>query len=615
MKQNLSTLVNAIRGDGWQNILTGLGMADRDKRMSNAPIVQKFAQTELENLYRADDIAQKVVNRIPKEMFRAGYKIKVKNIDDGAEKVTSYFKKLGADECYRKALMLARLHGGSGIVMGIDDGQDASMPVNPAAIRSIKWLSVLDRWRLVYNSIQSDLKLPGYGMPSTYQIQSLNAETLENNTIVHASRVIRFDGVEIPEQAFMSNNYWSDSYLATIYNPLLNFNSAHDGAASTMQDFIQTVYELENLADLIASGDDQLVQKRLALLDATRSIIKAIVIQKGEAFRRDNINISGMPELLSKIESRLVAACNMPHTIVLGEGSEGQTSGNSEKMDFYDTVAQEQVSVLMPKQMELINLICLAKDGPKYNSMDISINYNPLWEPTEQEKAAVYKSNAEADAIYIDRGVIDPIEVTKSRFGQDDSEITVDLIGREEMNTPIAGLEGDNAVTSPDLALNGAQVSSLVEVINGVASGLMPRESALAIIQSAFALPPEIASKIMANIGQGFTPIPQAQPQNSFKTDAIDPNCIQCIFMSKTKFESMDKAAAWISANNYSNASPIESELAFEFVQKLASDFLPGSLIPAEIGEGVKAITGSLMVMPQADSDLLEMANAIRFSL
>ncbi|MEY2702260.1 MAG: hypothetical protein RLY43_893, partial [Bacteroidota bacterium] len=419
MKPQISKFYSAIsniRKDGWSNILTGLGVAERDKRMSATPLVRLFSQTELENLYRADDIAQKIIDRIPKEMFRAGYEIIVQNNDKAGSDITQYLKKLNADETFRKALKLARLHGGSGIILGIDDGQDASYPVNYNAISSIKWITVLDKWRLVAQTIEDDLTKPNFGMPKTYTLQSLHAKSEQMNSIIHASRVIRFEGIELPEQAFIVNQYWGDSYLSSVYNPLLNFNSAHDSAAATMQDFVQSVYELENLADLIASGDDELVQKRLQLLDATRSIIKAIVIQKGESFRRDSMTITGMPELLTKIENRLVAASGMPHTILLGEGSEGQTSGNSEKTDFYDLVAQEQTSVLMPRQLDLIKLITLAKDGVKVNIDDVSIKYKPLWEMDEKEQAIVYKTNAEADAIYLMNGVLDPIEVTKSRF-------------------------------------------------------------------------------------------------------------------------------------------------------------------------------------------------------
>jgi SPP1 gp7 family putative phage head morphogenesis protein len=53
-------------------------------------------------------------------------------------------------------------------------------------------------------------------------------------------------------------------------------------------------------------------------------------------------------------------------------------------------------------------------------------------------------------------------------------------------------------------ALNGAQVSSLVDVIQKVASGLLPRDSAVGILQVAFQLTTEQAEKILSTAGRGF---------------------------------------------------------------------------------------------------------------
>jgi hypothetical protein len=77
----------------------------------------------------------------------------------------------------------------------------------------------------------------------------------------------------------------------------------------------------------------------------------------------------------------------------------------------------------------------------------------------------------------------------------------------------------------------------------------------------------------------------------------------------------MDKAAAWLIANGYSNANPIESERAYEFKQREVTDFVPGTLIVSEIGEGIKAITGQCACQPQSETELLEMSNLIRASL
>ena len=119
----------AVRADGWMNVLTGLGAAGRDKRLASVAVPEELKQQTLEDLYRADDIAQKMVDRIPKEMFRAGYEIKAKTpkIQDS---IKEYMGRLNADELFRQAIKWARLHGGVGVILGVNDGRQAYEPVD-----------------------------------------------------------------------------------------------------------------------------------------------------------------------------------------------------------------------------------------------------------------------------------------------------------------------------------------------------------------------------------------------------------------------------------------------------------------------------------------------------
>ena len=55
----------------------------------------------------------------------------------------------------------------------------------------------------------------------------------------------------------------------------------------------------------------------------------------------------------------------------------------------------------------------------------------------------------------------------------------------------------------PDQALNGAQVTSLVEVIERVALGTLPKASAKAIIRAAFNLDESIVNAIIDPIEEG----------------------------------------------------------------------------------------------------------------
>lgn len=68
-----------------------------------------------------------------------------------------------------------------------------------------------------------------------------------------------------------------------------------------------------------------------------------------------------------------------------------------------------------------------------------------------------------------------------------------------------AGLE--ETLSKQEVSLNGAQIASLVEVLQNVSAGVLPRNSALAIIKVAFNLSDSVASEILGSIGTGDTAI------------------------------------------------------------------------------------------------------------
>jgi hypothetical protein len=62
-----------------------------------------------------------------------------------------------------------------------------------------------------------------------------------------------------------------------------------------------------------------------------------------------------------------------------------------------------------------------------------SIQWKPLWSPTEKEIAETGKLVAEADKIYFEMGAVSSDDVVKSRYGGDtySMETTVDFKARE----------------------------------------------------------------------------------------------------------------------------------------------------------------------------------------
>ena len=62
------------------------------------------------------------------------------------------------------------------------------------------------------------------------------------------------------------------------------------------------------------------------------------------------------------------------------------------------------------------------------------------------------------------------------------------------------------AAATQAVALNGAQVTSALEIVQAVATGTLPRESGISMLTAFFGLSLEVAERVMGPVGRGFTP-------------------------------------------------------------------------------------------------------------
>lgn len=86
---------------------------------------------------------------------------------------------------------------------------------------------------------------------------------------------------------------------------------------------------------------------------------------------------------------------------------------------------------------------------------------------------------------------------------------------------PVEQSQNEAAVVS-QIALNGAQVASMLDVVNRVALSQLPRASGVAMLVGAFGLTADSAEAIMGEVGRGFTPKPPVEPTPAPVTAGLD---------------------------------------------------------------------------------------------
>lgn len=448
-------LGNITHFDGWSNIITGLGMKNRDKKKSTKIDFDVYSAEDLECIYSMSDIAENIIDILPEDMMTKGHTISLGEDEEkeaSATEALNDFKKIyNLDKKITEAMKMARLYGDSYLILGWDDGQEPDQPLNEDGIKSLKYAHVFTSHDMTYKDIENDPNSLEYRKPKTYQIYSTalvnNGQATKDiggSQVIHVSRMVHFVGKELPFNMYRKLGYRNLSVLNKSIPHIKSYDQSYSAAATFMEEFTQGIFKIKDLGKLLAAGKDNEIMKRLELVDMKRSVVKSIVIDAdGEDFTRQVPTLAGVPQVMEKMEERVVTSSNMPHTKLLGQGATGTLGGGgeSENKEWYDFVSRKQKDYLVPKLNKLYELIMKNKSGPfrgvVLDSWEIS--FNSLWEMSALQKAELHNKQADADKKYIESQVLSPEEVAISRFSSREYKLETNLLFDRETD----GLEDD----------------------------------------------------------------------------------------------------------------------------------------------------------------------------
>ena len=475
--ESAAGMINASRArtDGWLNALTGVGdpLADKMHVWNSTIVLDQLSQMDEEIIWRADDMAAKMVEKVPEEMTRQGWKLKIEDDPEHeqAEAMEKWAKDLDLIGKAKEALEYSRAYGGGGIFLGADDGQkDLTKPLDLKRVKSFQWMNVLTPLELFPRIWYGDPHAPKYGEPMIYRIQRFVfggavetgfSEKIFEMPLVHESRIIRIDGIRVSRRHLRQRNGWGDSVLMRTLQHISNFQQSFHGVAILVSDFAQAVLKINNLAELVSSQNKDDITARAQLIDMARSIARAVIIDKDEEFERKATPVAGLDKLLEQLTLRLAAAIDMPVSLLMGQGVGGLAADGAGKTDvrwFYDRIKALQERKLEPALRRMLQVGFNSKTGPTggIEPKNWSIEFNTLWQLSGDEEAKRRLAIAQADQIYVTTQVVTPMEVAASRFGGDqyDGEgLTIDLESRQTIQTldPLKPLPGpvDGTVRPP----------------------------------------------------------------------------------------------------------------------------------------------------------------------
>jgi len=429
-KKNKNKKQLATTGDGFENLLTGMG-TNKDPLSYTTFRRSKTISQNLEfvtALYSQNWLAGAVVDVPVNDMTRNWITILDEEVTV-EESMEKELDRLQAKQKINVALKWASAYGGSIIIMMVNDGRDMEQPLTLPAIRNkgIKNLIVLDRWRVTVGALDTNLLSDNFGKPDHYLISRSGQK-------IHHSRILRFDG-EIPSiEEFERNGYWGNSTYEKTWSPIANSQTVSQEIAGMTKESNIDVYKINGLNEMIAMGPEgeAAAVKRLSIAHQMKSYLNGIALDKEDEYDKKSNTFSGLAEIDDKFLMKVSGASQIPMSKLLGKSDAGLNgNGEGDLKNYYDNLSGRQEVEMKDQIQDLLNIIHVSEQG---RVKQVNYEFNPLWQMTQEQQSTIDLNNANRDAVYIDRGVVS-VEVAQKELQSNGTygAMEEDIKGQEEV--------------------------------------------------------------------------------------------------------------------------------------------------------------------------------------
>lgn len=411
--------------DSIVSFVSALGVAGDKGAYSATYAIPVVTQAEIDAAYRTSWLARKVIDIPPFDMTREwrNWQADDKQIET-IEEAESTFQIV---EKTRKALSWARLYGGAALILGVEGQGNADVPLDPEKVTkdALQFIHVVSRHRLGSEDMDTDPMSENYGIPKFFTVNGATTGQIR----IHPSRMIRFMGNEIPDDAVMTGDGWGDSFWTSLRETITDTDLVHASIAYLTQEAKVDVISIPGLMDLLGTAETEaLLLKRLSLANQQKAITNITMLdggvdgKSGEVWNRKEMNFAGLTDILRLFLAVAAGAADIPATRLLGKSPDGMNAtGDNDLRNYYDMLSSRQNLQMWPALKPLDDILLRHLFGSR--DPNIYFESAPLWQLTPSEKATVSKQKADTTKVYIDMGIIPDMvmaEVIKNQLIEDE---------------------------------------------------------------------------------------------------------------------------------------------------------------------------------------------------
>ena len=300
-----------------------------------------------------------------------------------------------------QAMKWGRLFGTALLVIVTNEGMPhAPLNMDRLGPGSLRNLFVVDRFAAEILEHDDDIMSEEYGQPQLYRLTLPFGAMPSLN--VHASRILRFDGIELPAPMSAEGSYydndWGQSSLIRVATAVEQDLALAQGISHLAQEASIAYIKAPGVrgagAGQLGQGvEEQSLAQLMEEINQLKSLYRMIALDEDEELKRLAVNFGGLADLLDRSPQRVAAAGGYPATRLIGTSPVGMNATGEGDMKNYVVSIEALRLRMLPPQVRKLDMIMAANAGlmetPDYRWLS-------LFDMSESEQAKIERDRVDA---------------------------------------------------------------------------------------------------------------------------------------------------------------------------------------------------------------------------
>lgn len=350
-----------------------------------------------------DWLSRAAVYRIPEDAFKKGYSWVAEESQINA--IEALERRLKVKQKKRQALELSRLDGEAYLYYDLGDTPSRELNLDRVALGKLRFVNVIRRDRITLGEMETDPLSPYYNQPKYYQMSGGKGVVT-----IHPSRIARFVNHPNPYDGL------GISILLSTWEAIKAATAARDNTVALTEKARVYLMKMKGLMENVQDDPETVVKRYQLFSQMLKTNAMGVIDMENEDFGQVSTSFATLPEIIETMRREVSAALGIPYALLYGRSGGLGSNGEMDLKEYYDNVAVVQANDV-DGPCEILNEVVI-RSALGNRPDEIYLQWNPLWELTDSEKADLAVKYSTAAKTAVDAGILPAGSLSDSLVNQ-----------------------------------------------------------------------------------------------------------------------------------------------------------------------------------------------------